>query len=152
MSVVNIGVRVLSLLPASARRRNLIKKAVALTLLSEKAKIAGDINVVFASRSRMKQLNKQFLRRSHDTDVLAFNYDQPVPNAPFGDIFISAYQARLQAKQLGHSVLEEALTLAIHGALHLLGHDDDAPREKARMFRRQDLILAALRRRSANHY
>ncbi|NNN07557.1 MAG: rRNA maturation RNase YbeY, partial [Elusimicrobia bacterium] len=43
------------------------------------------------------------------------------------------------------TVLREALTLAAHGALHLLGHDDADPRARARMFRLQDALVAEVR-------
>lgn len=142
-----IGVSGLSLLPESARRRNLIKRAVRRTLHAEKAVAPGDINIIFVDRKKMLSLNKRFLNRSHDTDVIAFNYNYDFPkgaHAPFGDVFISSHQARLQAAQLGHSVLQEVLTLAIHGTLHLLGYDDATPRQKALMFKKQDQCLAAL--------
>ena len=144
-----IGVSALGLLPASARRRNLIEKAVKLTLGAEKTRPSGELNVVFVDRKRMLSLNKQFLRHTHDTDVIAFNYDGAPEgaDAPFGDIFISAHQARLQAKQLDHSVLEEVLTLVVHGTLHLLGYDDSTARQKAAMFKKQDAVLAKVIRK-----
>jgi rRNA maturation RNase YbeY len=136
-----------SQLPASARKPALIKKAVLATLKAEKARVAGELNVVFVDRKRMLQLNKQFLQHGWDTDVIAFNYDGSPEGAgsPFGDIFISAFQARKQAEQLGHPVLEEVLTLVVHGALHLLGYDDATKKQKALMFKKQDAILAKLK-------
>jgi len=141
----SLAVSALSLLPESARRRNLIEKAVLETFRLEKSKIPGDISVVFLDRARMKSLNKRFLNHSHDTDVIAFNYDQDFPGAPFGDIYISAYQARRQAEEMGHPILKEVLTLVIHGTLHLLGYDDATPRQKAVMFKKQDVLLARLK-------
>ncbi len=145
---MNLAVSAISLLPKSARRRNLIAKAVRLTLSSEKAVPPGPISVIFVDRAQMKQLNKRFLGHDYDTDVIAFNYDEFPKGAlaPFGDIFISSDQARLQAKRLGHSVLTEVLTLVIHGTLHLLGYDDSTPRQKAHMFSRQDRLLARIKR------
>ena len=144
-----IGIAALELLPASARRRALIEKAVKLTLRSEKAKVPGYINIVFVDRKKMLSLNKQFLHHTHDTDVIAFNYDGAPEgaDAPFGDVFVSAYQVRLQAEQLGHSPLEEALTLVVHGTLHLLGYDDATPKQKAVMFKKQSSILEEISKR-----
>ena len=140
-----IGVSALSLLPSSARRRKLIEKAVLATFRSEKRRVPGEISVIFMDRAKMRRLNKQYLDHTHDTDVIAFNYDADVPGAPFGDIYISAFQARRQAKELGHPVLKEVLTLVVHGTLHLLGYDDATPRQKAVMFRKQDAVLSRLR-------
>ena len=105
------------------------------------ARAAGDLNLIFVDRRRMLALNKKFLKHSHDTDVIAFAYGE---GAAFGDVFVSAYQTRRQARALGHTALKEALTLAVHGCLHLAGHDDHAPEEKAVMFRRQDAVLKSL--------
>lgn len=141
---MRLAVSAISLLPPSARRRNLITKAVEATFRSEKRSVPGEVNVVFVDRARMKRLNKQFLNHAHDTDVIAFNYDQDFPGSPFGDIYISAYQARLQAKEMGHPILKEVLTLVIHGTLHLLGYDDATPKQKAVMFAKQDALVARL--------
>jgi len=89
----------------------------------------------------MLSLNKKFLNHSHDTDVIAFAYQE---NDAFGDVFISAFQARRQARALKHSPLKEVLTLAVHGCLHLIGYDDRRPGDKAAMFRRQDAVLKSL--------
>ncbi|MBI4057611.1 MAG: rRNA maturation RNase YbeY, partial [Elusimicrobia bacterium] len=70
----------------------------------------------------------------------------PSPLTPWGDIFISVDQARKQAKALGHSLLKEILTLAIHGILHLLGYRDHTPRDRRRMFHKQDQLLNDLGR------
>jgi probable rRNA maturation factor len=130
-----IKVHNLSLLPASARKPRSIAAIVKKTLGKKK----GDVNVVILDRADMKRMNKRYLAHSHDTDVIAFNYDEP---PALGDVYISAWAARKQAVDLGHPVLREVLTLAVHGSLHLLGYDDHRPKDRAKMFRRQDAILA----------
>ncbi len=79
--------------------------------------------------------------------MIAFPYNDglPAPDRPFGDVFICVPQARRQAKELGHPASREVLILALHGTLHLLGYDDHAPKDRARMFARQDELLARLR-------
>lgn len=135
-------------LPPSARRPARIR-AVCRRILRPGA--AGEVNIVVLDRSRMRALNRRYLDRGHDTDVIAFAYTEdagPRPGErPFGDIFISAYQARRQAAELGHGALTEVLTLVAHGALHLLGYDDATERGRARMFRLQTAALQPPRRR-----
>jgi len=132
-----------SLLPPSARKPAAIRAAVQAALKSERAKDCGELNVVFLDRRRMREMNRMFLSHGYDTDVIAFRYDpdRRNPDAPFGDVYISAYMARRQAKELKHSVLDEAQTLAVHGTLHLLGYDDHTLRQRRTMFKRQDQIL-----------
>lgn len=130
-----------SLLPASARKPRAVAGVCRQILKGEKADGAGEINIVFLDRRKMRALNKRFLGHDADTDVIAFNYpEDPGPGAdekPFGDIFISSHLARVQAGQVGHSVLTEVLFLTAHGTLHLLGYDDATSRKRAVMFGKQ---------------
>lgn len=115
--------------------------------LGAKARASGELCVVFASDAQVRALNKRFLSHDRETDVVSFGYPRPrraAPDAPFGDVYIALGVARRQAKALGHGLLREALTLAVHGTLHLVGYDDGRPADKARMFKRQDALVAAL--------
>lgn len=145
---MTVRVEGLAALPPAARKPALYAAAVRRAFATEKSKAKGEVAVIFTTRAKMLALNRQFLGHDDDTDVITFQHDRvpgvPADELPLGDIYISAWMAARSAKELGHPVLREALTLAAHGALHLLGHDDHAPRAKARMFRRQDQILAAL--------
>jgi len=138
----------LSSLPRAARRPALYAAAVRRAFALEKSSLRGEVAVIFTTRAKMLALNRQFLGHDFDTDVITFEHERlpgvPAAESPVGDIYISAWMAARSARELGHPVLREALTLAAHGALHLLGHDDHAPRAKARMFRRQDDVLAGL--------
>ena len=135
-----------SLLPPASRKPNAIARACRRLLSSGKVAGAGEINIVFLDRHRMRVLNKRFLGHDRDTDVIAFNYPEgPGPvqgERPFGDIFISASLARVQAREVGHSVLTEVLFLTAHGTLHLLGYDDKTTRGRALMFRLQKKALS----------
>ncbi|MBI5241757.1 MAG: rRNA maturation RNase YbeY [Elusimicrobia bacterium] len=138
-----------ALLPPAARRPRTISAVCRRVLVLEKVRSGGELSVVFLDRRRMRALNRRFLGRTHDTDVIAFCYAEDAGplkgEKPFGDVFISAYQARLQAADQGHDVLTEVLFLAAHGTLHLLGYDDDTARRRAAMFRKQRLVLPGRR-------
>ncbi len=136
-----------SRLPASARRPGLIRKAVRLAL-GRHARKKADLDVLFVTDRRIREINREALDHDYETDVIAFPSEPAFPHEkarlPFGEIVISADRARAQAKDMGHPVLREVLTLAAHGALHLTGYRDHRPREKARMFKRQDAVLRAV--------
>ncbi|MGH2377890.1 MAG: rRNA maturation RNase YbeY, partial [Candidatus Limnocylindria bacterium] len=51
---------------------------------------------------------------------------EPDGSLELGDIVISAAQAARQAKRRRHSREREIAFLAAHGALHLLGFEDDS--------------------------
>jgi len=60
-----------------------------------------------------------------------------------GDVVISYDTAAAQAGDYGHSPAAEVDVLLVHGLLHLLGYDDQAPEDRAHMHARQDELLAA---------
>jgi probable rRNA maturation factor len=85
----------------------------------------GTVNVLVTSSREMKVLNGRFRKKNKPTDVLSF---PAVPNSvdkTVGDIAISAEIAASNAKQLGHSGVEEIKVLALHGILHLAGFDHE---------------------------
>lgn len=138
-------------LPASARRGALYQKAVRLAFGTSRklSRAAGEVNIVFLGRAAMLRMNRHYLGHDYDTDVITFEHELPPGitgvDAPIGDIFISSWMTRRQAKELGHSAAVEAATLAVHGALHLIGHDDHKPAAKVRMFKVQDRLVSTLR-------
>ncbi len=138
---MKVAVHGLSLLPPSARKSGAIASVCRRALKLVGARVDGELNVIILSREAMRALNKRYLDHSHDTDVIAFNLEPGSPKETFGEVYISAYQARRQADEQEHSVLREVLILAAHGTLHLLGYDDATPRQKAEMFRLQDKLV-----------
>jgi probable rRNA maturation factor len=87
------------------------------------------VALVLTDDALLAQLNEQYRGKQGPTDVLSFPTDpedQPPGEAPqLGDILISVPQAAANAAAAGHSLLEELRLLAVHGLLHLLGHEDE---------------------------
>lgn len=134
-----VSVFKIHLVPSFARKTLLFRRAALLALKKKKTAPSGDLNIIFMTGREMRTLNKKFLNHDYDTDVIAFPYEK---NSPvFGDVFVSVDQAQKQATELNHPLLEELLTLVIHGTLHLLGYRDDTPGRKKTMFREQDRLL-----------
>jgi probable rRNA maturation factor len=126
------------------QRRLLIQGVKA--ALGPKAKLKGELCIIFVDNPGICRLHKRFLGKNRATDVIAFHYPSPKyrtrrEEMPFGDIYICQEVAKRQAKELGHSLFEELLTLAVHGALHLVGYDDYKPKDKRLMFKRQEHIV-----------
>ena len=94
----------------------------------EREVLGREIGVAIVSDSAIRRYNWQYRHMDKATDVLSFEPD---------DLVISAETARRQARRIGHSVEDEIGVLALHGALHLLGHDHERDRgEMARLERR----------------
>src|SRR5580698_3731826 len=84
------------------------------------AKVAGEVEVLISTNSRLQELNRRFRRKNKPTDVLSF------PRSTGGDIAISAQIARQNAALYGHGTTEELKILVLHGMLHLAGHDHES--------------------------
>ena len=109
------------------------------------ARAAGrDVDLSFAvlDDRRMRELNRRTLAHDHPTDVLSF----PLASEPvlMGEVVLSADTARREALRRGHPPYHEVLLYAVHGVLHLLGHDDHDPARRRRMRAAERRALAAL--------
>jgi len=112
---------------------------------------AGEVTVFLTTDSRIRALNRRYRRKDRVTDVLSFPAVGKMGREPFsapgsqgkrlptplGDVVIAVGRARQQARAARHLFDTELRILALHGLLHLLGHDhetDDG--EMARLERR----------------
>lgn len=89
------------------------------------------IEVAVVSDAVIARVHLQFMGVPGATDVITFDH---------GEIVVSADTAHAQSIARGHGVLEELALYIIHGLLHLNGHDDIAPRSRAKMHRVQNRI------------
>jgi probable rRNA maturation factor len=97
-----------------------------------------EVSVAIVGDEGIKELNRRFLGRTGVTDVIAFTYSSS-PELLEGEIVLNAELARRRALETGHGHREELLLYAVHGALHLLGWEDDTPAK------RRDMNAEALR-------
>jgi len=89
----------------------------------------------------LRAMNRRFLGHDYATDVLSFPSE--TRRGPVGEMAISLERAEEQAREHGHSTLEEMEILMLHGVLHLLGHDHERDRGKmARLEQRWRVTFA----------
>lgn len=135
-------------LPPPLRKKDLKKLAqVAAFVLRHEGSNRGKLTILITGDEEIARLNARFKGVDEPTDVLAFYTEgggefvtAPEAKDYLGDVVISWQRAEEQAKELGHSFMEELITLVIHGVLHLLGYRDDDEGEKVRMWARQEAI------------
>lgn len=129
--------------------KGLLQSAIS-TLLEGRG---GVVSFLFTDDRQIRSLNRQYRSKDEATDVLSFPlYDlEPGtawPDSPtslplqLGDVAVSVDMARRQAVQAGHSVQTELLMLCLHGALHLIGYDDDTAKNRRAMNRLATEALA----------
>lgn len=99
--------------------------------------------VVVGNNEGIRELNRQYRGIDEATDVLSFPA-QPNPRHHLGDIVLSWEYAEMKAKIRKVRPVEEAAMLAVHGALHLLGMDDQTEPERLEMVHRANQIIDAV--------
>jgi len=118
----------------AARLRRVVRNA------GRTLRASGEVSVVLAGDGLLRRLNRQYRGNDRPTDVLSF------PGAGgeegLGDVVISVPTAARNARRQGHSVQRELDILALHGFLHVLGHDhetDDGTMDRLEERLRRDL-------------
>ena len=121
----------------------LLERAVRETLSAE-GQSAGEISLTLLGDDAVRELNKGYLGKDHPTDVISFSLGDGAEL--LGDIYVGMPQARRQAAELGVDLNEELVRLAIHGVLHVLGHDhpEGPERERCPMYALQEAYLKSI--------
>jgi len=99
------------------------------------------ISLAVVDDPTIRRLNRQFLGRDHATDVLSFELKRSARSLE-AEVIVSGDTARAAAPRFRWSAADELLLYVIHGALHLVGYDDQTPHDRARMRDRQRAHLA----------
>ena len=123
-----------------------------------------EVELTLSADTEMERLNFDHMGERGPTDVLSFplhewtlngreshltDDDGISPPGPLllGDVVIDLDQALRQAAEGDWGVVEELVLLAIHGTLHLLGHDHTEMEDEERMRRLEHDVLGVLHRR-----
>jgi len=121
-----------------------VSKVALRVLRDEKWTGRGELHVIFVDGKEIKKLNQALFGKRRGTDVIALPYYKksfPSRDALMGEIYISTKDAAANARAYGQSFKRELTRLVVHGVLHLLGYTDKRPREKARMWKRQERFV-----------
>ena len=106
-----------------------IEEALILAMQALDLPRGAEIALVLSDDNELASLNARFRAKQGPTDVLSFPVapeDLPEGLEPvLGDVLISVAYAQRSAEKAGHSRLDELRLLAVHGLLHLVGHQDE---------------------------
>jgi probable rRNA maturation factor len=143
----------------------LLESAVCETVHAAVGTVAAEVELTLTADAEMERLNFDHMGERGPTDVLSFplhewsldgdrlshlsDDDGISPPGPLmlGDVVIDLDQALRQAAEGDWGVVEEVVLLAIHGTLHLLGHDHVDIDEEERMREIERRVLTLLHRR-----
>ncbi len=117
-----------------------IRRVLRIALRQEEAD--AQLSVALLSGEEIAELNRRFLDREGETDVLAFPYEE-ADGRVAGEIVVNAQLAARRAAEKSHGPRDELMLYIVHGLLHLLGYGDHGPEERRRMRRREQEALEA---------
>ena len=103
------------------------------------------ISLVLCSPRALSKLKQEHFGYREITDVIAFPTGFPGIEGLLGEIWIAPETVWKNGLRFHKGLNGEFLFVLAHGLLHLLGLDDDTPRLRAAMFRRQEELLRTLR-------
>ena len=95
------------------------------------------LSILLTDDSGIADVNRRYFLKCEPTDVISFRYVAPGAAAAFdGELVVNAQCAASEGRRRGGLERELALYIA-HGCNHLTGENDDTPRRRARMRRRE---------------
>jgi probable rRNA maturation factor len=143
---------------------------IAQALLDQLWPVGGlDVAIHVVGAPEITRLNEAFLRHKGSTDVITFDYSEragqasrlPAPKSTdsggldrqdacptllHGEIFVCLDEAFSQSQRFRATWQSELVRYLVHGALHLLGYDDQKPAARRKMKKAEDAHVRALGR------
>jgi probable rRNA maturation factor len=93
------------------------------------------LEIALVDDATSDQVHRDFMDIEGATDVITFHH---------GEIVIGAEVAERQAAEYDEPLAREVLRYLVHGLLHLAGHEDADPAERATMEAAQEAIVTRL--------
>jgi len=130
--------------------RSTTLKALVVDALRLLGRPRATLSLVLADDALLRALNRDYRELDKATDVLSFGLAEPDALADpaarvfLGEIYISVETARRQARAARRPYAREVAHLALHGILHLLGHDHAKAGERRRMRAEERRLLRGL--------
>jgi probable rRNA maturation factor len=129
---------IVTVLNQSGRRLRLSNVRRSVEHVLSEHDLGGQVNVLLTSDEHIRDLNRTYRKVDEPTDVLTF--PSGGLNGVLGDIAISVEYAERQAHARKVSLSQELGFLAIHGALHLAGMNDETEEERRSMVAAMNVV------------
>lgn len=102
-----------------------------------------EVAVALGSDAEVQQLNLSYRGLDKPTNVLSFPQAAGALPRMLGDVIVAFETCSREAEAMGIPLSDHACHLALHGLLHLLGHDHGEEREATVMEAIETRLLAA---------
>jgi len=112
------------------------------TILNDNSHDEASITFVFSNDSKLRKLKKKYFRKDVFTDTISFNLeekDDPIE----GEVYISLDRVSENANIFKQDFITECKRVIIHSCLHLLGYNDELPKDKTKMTELEERYLSS---------
>ncbi|MEM1127123.1 MAG: rRNA maturation RNase YbeY [Bacteroidota bacterium] len=120
-----------------------VLRPVLVQLVADAGYTLQHLSVVFTDHDTVLDLNRTYLEHDYHTDVLSFALSD-TPLVVDGEVYVDLDTAAERHAEFNTAFSEEAYRYALHGTLHLVGHDDATPSGRATMRSHENHYLALL--------
>jgi probable rRNA maturation factor len=117
--------------------------AVCNKIIADAGYQTGRLGIFLTDNTTIREMNIRHLGHDAATDVISFGLENSGKHLE-GELAISAEIAKERAAELGWNEKSELLLYAIHGTLHLVGYDDQTPKDSHIMRQKESDYLALL--------
>lgn len=105
----------------------------------------GEVSILLADDSAVRDINRQFRGLDKPTNVLSFPAaDTPATQGHIGDIVIAHETLRRECEDEGREFLHHLAHLTVHGFLHLIGYDHETDAQADEMEALESRIMTAM--------
>lgn len=101
-------------------------------VLAKEGVQSGSVSIAVVDDQEMRELNRQYLQHDWSTDVLSFTFAWDGAHLD-GELILGADTGSRVAAGYHGAAADELAWYAVHGALHLVGYDDQEPNDRQRM-------------------
>ena len=105
----------------------------------------GEVSILLADDSAVREVNKQWRGLDKPTNVLSFPAaDTPATQGHLGDIVIAYETLQRECEAEGRSFLHHLAHLTVHGFLHLIGYDHETDAQADEMEALESRIMVGM--------
>ncbi len=113
------------------------------------------LQIILCGKKKMTELNRKFLDKNDETDVLAFDLrpsseteenhsEADLPPEPWAELYVNIKLAGDNARFFGTTWDYEIMLYIVHGMLHLNGTPDETPAAQRQMCEQESDIMQNL--------
>lgn len=110
--------------------------------LYEGGNLAGaQLDIYIVSENKIRKINQQYRSLDKVTDVISLDFGVDEHGQKVAVIYIAEAVLRRMARMMGHRYEQELVFIALHGMLHVWGHDHEHMDEEKKMLARKEMLL-----------